>query len=251
MGIIMNSDPAAVPDTRVRFTIRSLMAFVALACVILSQRSDTAVILTVCALPGLALCSARWLWLRGRRQGAAVCFLTLAISTNAFYAACCVIPSHLLRVVLCVAWMFLVIPTLVGFGVVWAALAPSESRHSSNSPAVAWLCVILLTTIPLLTLWTLWPLRFAFAFAKPSIELLADQTAVGGAISFPCSVGLLRVVGSSVDPATGNVRITLMSDHNGRYGFLRLGAGVSREQALTVGSQCEHLGARWWYEAEE
>jgi hypothetical protein len=53
-----------------------------------------------------------------------------------------------------------------------------------------------MAALPILTLWTFWPLRVAFLAAEPSMERLVKQLAAGKPIGFPRRVGVFRVMGT-------------------------------------------------------
>ena len=79
----------------------------------------------------------------------------------------------------------------------WASLATAADAVPRRSPVFAWILVVLLTVVPLVTLWTLWPIRLLFLAARPEMEQLADQAVAGqrlrrAAIGSACSSSPVR-----------------------------------------------------------
>ena len=168
--------------------------------------------------------SAQWLIFRENRHLAGFCFWVLGTLTNALYAALCVVPELYVLLVLVLGWMLIVAPTVGGLGRGWAILSTGDGVvRRSRSVVASW--VFLVVTLPMITLCTLWPLRIAFASAKPTLERLADQAAGGNVIGFPQQAGLFRIVASAVDAASGNVCLFTDSTPNASAGFVRIRPG--------------------------
>ena len=65
--------------------------------------------------------------------------------------------------------------------------------------------------------------RVARQVSKPALNRLADRIADGRAPGRPVRAGLFMVVGSIIDPVTGNVGLITDPDASGRSGFVRSG----------------------------
>jgi hypothetical protein len=100
---------------------------------------------------------------------------------------------------------------------------------------VAWSLVIVLAALPLTMVFTPWPFRLAFLASKPAHNRLADRVAVGQAPRRQVSAGLFMVVGSIIDPASGNIGLIIDSDPSGRSGFVRFGRGFNMPQERRYG----------------
>jgi hypothetical protein len=121
---------------------------------------------------------------------------------------------------------------------------------------LAWPLVLVLALLPLSMLITFWPFRLAFLASRPAIERLADRVAAGHAVTSPEWTGLFRVVGSVVDPSTGNVGLVIDPDPSGRSGFVRVGVDpsvlVGRSNGPFYNLDFDlQLSERWWYECED
>jgi hypothetical protein len=85
---------------------------------------------------------------------------------------------------------------------------------------------------------------------------VADRVGVGQAVTSPEWVGLFRVVGSAVDPSTGNVGLIIDPDPSGRSGFVRLSPGPNKPGGRRNGPFRNlnfdlQLRGRWWYGRED
>src|SRR5262245_6908130 len=104
---------------------------------------------------------------------------------------------------------------------------------------------------------TPWPLRLAFLASRPAMERLADRVAAGRAVTSPEWAGLFQIVGSAVDPTTGNVGLITDPDPAGRSGFVRLSPAVRVDgpywnyRPFVNLNINEHLTGPWWYQNED
>src|SRR5262249_9180480 len=69
---------------------------------------------------------------------------------------------------------------------------------------------------------TRWPFHLAFVASTQAMDRLADRVAAGQGIANPEWAGLFRVVGSAVDPSSGNVGLIIDPDTSGRSGFVHV-----------------------------
>jgi hypothetical protein len=238
---------------RLRFTIGSLMIAVAVAAVLLALGNVWGVIAVVLSIPCLALIGSLWLFFRGHRRVAGIVFWGLAIAINALYLVCCSAPNLYLIMPLHFASLVIAVPMIAGPGVAWVRLATREGEVPRRSGLAAGLSVFGLAMLLLLTIGTLWPLHFAFAISKPSLDRLADQVAAGKAVGFPRQAGLFRVRGAAVDPGSGDVGLMIEPHPSGPSGFVRLGTGVYRGAGAPIaGSDLRiDLGASGWSYRED
>jgi hypothetical protein len=203
-----------------QFTIRSLSITIAVIAGMLALPDPWRGIAFALSLPCLALFYARWLDAQGLWGIAGICFWIMAILINVLYATLSIHPGlHLL--LLCVAWFVLVLPTLAGFGIAWARLATRGDGDRRHTPTRAWLSVIVLTLMPLVTAGTAWPFQLRFLMAKPALERLADRAAAGQVLTTPQWAGPYLIAGSAVDPTSGNVGLMIDTNPNGPSGFVR------------------------------
>jgi hypothetical protein len=233
---------------RLQFTIRSLMIAVVVVAGLLRGLGLTVIGLS---LPFLAVVGAQWLVFRGQRRFAAFGFWLAATLTNVLYAASCVAPDAYLLPALFLGWMIIAGPTIGSLGAAWVTLATRQCATPRRSSPAAWSAVIVLSIMPLGTLWTLWPLHLAFVASRPSLEHLADQAAAGQASGFPRWAGLFRVAASAVDSATGNVGLMIDPNPSGPTGFVRVRPGTSRNRTGPFGWDDLDVDLRWGWEYRE
>jgi hypothetical protein len=241
----------AVRFPRFRFTIRSFMIGVVVGAGLLALPNGLGLMVIALSFPCLAPIGAQWLVFRGKRHLAAFGFWSLAILTNVLYAAAGVAPDAYLLPALFIVWMVIAAPVIGSIGAAWAMLATRQGAVPRRSPPLAWLAVIALSVMPLVTLWTLWPLHLAFRTARPNLEHLADQVAAGQAPGFPRWAGLFRIAGSAVDTATGNVGLLIDPNPNGPTGFVRVSPGTSRNRAGPFGWDDLDVDLGWGWEYRE
>jgi hypothetical protein len=240
---------------RPRFTILRLMAVVALVAVFRWLLRQPDGMPFAVALGGGVLALTCWAVVRGRCRPAAVSFGASVVVANGLVAPLCVY-CHGSGWPGVYVGLFCGIPMALGFGIAWAVAATRRDTPRARSPRVlrAPLFVLLLAVsaavTPLITLWTLWPLRVAFLVSSPALERLADRVAAGQAPPFPIRAGLYRIVGCATDPCTGNIALITDANPGGREGFVRyqLGTPHGPFSSLWMGM---NLSRRWAFEMEE
>jgi hypothetical protein len=239
-----------MPLGRQQFTIRSLMIVVLIVAGLLALPGGYGLIVLACSLPCFGLMGAQWLVYRGHRRLAALGFWTLATVTNLAYAASCVAPDIYLVGPLFLG-LLVIMPPVTGLGVAWARLATAASPR--RSPPSAWLSVMVLCALPLVTLWTFWPLRVAFLAVKPALDRVADQVAAGQAGAFPQWVGPFRVARAAIDPGSGNVGLMIDPNSNGPTGLVRVRPGTPPDRRGPFGGDdlLVDLGWGWEYREED
>jgi hypothetical protein len=212
---------------RVRFTIRGLLIAVVVIAGLLALPGRWGVLAILLFLMCLSVITARWLFLQGNRRLAAFGFWIPAILVNLLFAASCVSPEIYFLGSLTLAWLLIVMPSIAGFGITWALLAIRRGEARRRSRSVAWLSVIATSLMPVVMVWSHWPLHLAFLASRPALEHLADQVASGQAVVFPRWVGPFRIAGSAIDPVTGNVGLMTYPNPSGPTGFVRVGPGTT------------------------
>lgn len=237
---------------RLRFTIRGWMAVMPVvacffACV--SFWGALPILLVLLAVPCVAVLTGQWFLFRRQQKRAAVCWGCVATLVNGLYVAICTFPDSYLLSFAAIAWLFLVVPSILGLGGPWAVLATRDQAIPRRTPGLAWLLVCSLTLAPLVTLWTLGPLRLFFFAARPAMDGLADQTVAGRPVGGPQWIGVFRFRGSFDDAVTGDMGLLVEPNPNHPSGFVREGARRSWNASRRVcGSNLRiHLGGDWWY----
>lgn len=238
---------------RVRFTIRTLMVAVLAVAGLLALPNGLGLIMLVSCLPCFAMIGGQWLVFRGHRHLAALGFWSLATLTNVLYAASCLAPDIYLLAPLFFGWLIIGATTVGALGAAWARLAIQEGALPRRRPRTVWMSVIALCLLPLVTLWTFWPLRLAFLTFRPALDRLADQVAAGQAASFPRWVGPFRVARSAVDPVSGNVGLMIDPNPNGPTGLVRVRPGdpPDRSGPFRWDDLLVALGWGWEYREED
>ncbi len=246
-----------VPATKapgVRLTIRGLMVVIAIVAGLFALPDWLQATVVLLSLPCLVLFAAWQLFLWGRLRATAISFWSLAIAVNVVFAALCTIPGSLTSLFF-VAWLFILLPMIAGFGTTWAILTARDGMARRLSRPVAWLLVIVLAVMPGVTAWTAWPLRLVFLAARPAMERLANQVAAGQAVTFPQWVGPFQVVGSKFDPGTGGVALLTDRNPGGPSGFVRFrgSASVTSNCHYTIRGDWFHVGLadEWCYHEED
>ena len=227
---------------RPKFTIRSLMIAVAIVAGLLALPGGYREVAAVLTLPCLALYTARRLLAGGHRRLAANIFWSLAIPVNVLFAACCAYPG-MISVFLIFIWLFVIMPTLVGFGATWAVLATRRAEVPRHSHQLAWMWVVVLAVMPGVTALTVWPFRLRFLTARSALERIADQIEAGQSVTFPQDAGLFSVVASRVDAQTGGVALLIDPNPNGPSGFVR-----HKDPLITGKYGCfRPIRGDWWH----
>jgi hypothetical protein len=169
--------------------------------------------------------SAVWRAFRDFRRLAALVFFVLAGSTGIVCAGASLLGPDWAGGVLMFLACFLTFPFLVGLGAAWATASTRRNTRRRRSPLFAWPLAVILALLPVSMLITFWPFRLAFLASENALSRLADQVAAGNAPQRPVWAGVFRIVGSAIDPATGNVALVTDADPAGRAGFVRYRLG--------------------------
>jgi hypothetical protein len=241
--------------TSLRFTIRSMMITVAIVAVFLGLYELMGDLLLV-ALFGVAyvcLIGLLWWMFRDFRRLSALCLGISAGATNFSCFLLCIYLANLDGFVVALIIWFATLPLILGAGSAWALKSTRRNAVGRRSPLWVWPLVVGLAVLPLTMVITLWPLWLAFRVSQPALERLADRVANGQVLVTPEWAGLIRVVGSAVDSATGNVGLVVDPNPNGRSGFVRLGPGVPPGQTAGpfFNQSVNSLGGRWSYQEED
>jgi hypothetical protein len=254
-----NTKPAATEEPAPGATPRSarapglrisdLMVLTAIAaCLLAMPRLFSVGILL--ASPLIAPFLARRIVARRERKPAAYYFGTFAAAINVLYITSCFSPVYYAMVALCLGWAFFAIAPTFILGSVWASLATAVDAVPRRSQSFVWSVVLVLAVMPLITLWSLWPIRLLFFAARPEMERLANQAVAGHALGRAESVGLFHFASTRFDPASGDVALLSEPDSIYPTGFLwkRSGATASRAGCGMCGSNMSvYLGHGWWY----
>jgi hypothetical protein len=241
--------------TSLRFTIRSMMITVAIVAVFLGLYELMGDILLVALfnVAYLGLIGVWWWMLRGFRRLSALCLGISAVAANFSCFVLCIYFATMMGMFVALMIWLASFPFILGAGSAWALKSTRRNAVGRRSPLWVWPLVVGLAVLPLTMIITLWPLRLAFRVSQPSLERLADRVANGQVLFNPQWAGLIRVVGSAFDSATGNVGLVVHPDPSGRSGFVRLGPGVPPGQTAGpfFNQSVKSLGGRWSYQEED
>ena len=122
------------------------------------------------ASPLIAPFLARRISARRERKPAAYYFGTFAAAINVLDITSCFSPVYYAMVALCLGWAFFAIAPTFVLGSVWALLATAADAVPRRSQSFVWSVVLVLAVMPLITLWSLWPIRLLFFAARPEME---------------------------------------------------------------------------------
>jgi hypothetical protein len=236
----------------IRFRLWQIMiAVMAVALLLALPDGWGMIVLPALAIPFLGTTYALCLVFRKRRRLAMFAFWLPAALSNVLFAALCVSPEVYLLGFAFFVWLIFILPTTAVFGVAWAVLATREGSVWHRFPPGAWLAVVALAVLPLVTLWSFWPLRLAFLTVRPALNRLADQVAAGAGPSFPQWVGPFRVARSAVDPASGNVGLMIDPNPNGPTGLVRVCPGIPPNRRGPIGWDDLQVDLGWGWEYRE
>jgi hypothetical protein len=213
----------AMRRSLLRFTIRSLMIAVAVVAILLVVPLSVTLVIAF-GLSYLALIARLWWMFRDFRRLSACCFLLVAAPSNIVCAALCIWALGPYGTILNFLVWLLAFPIMLSTGLAWAGAAPRRIARPRRSSWLAWPLILVVAFLPLSMLVTFWPFRLAFLASRPAMERLADRVAAGRPVIGPEWAGVFRVVGSVVDPASGNVGLVTDLNPSGRSGFVRAGA---------------------------
>ncbi len=236
---------------RARITIARLMIAIAVVAVLLALPAVVCVVVIALFVPCLSTVGARWLVFRRRRRLAVFSFWVAASTTNLFVAFFCIAPNMNSNAFSLVPVALLVIatPTILALGTAWMLLSTRDEAVRPASRGAAGFSVLVLAVLPVVTLWTLWPLRLAFVAARPGLDRLANQVAAGMPVRFPRQVGLFMVAAPTVAPVTGHVGLMIDTNGASSTGFVRLNPrAVPGTYGPFLGVNFDvYLGGGWWY----
>ncbi len=241
---------------RLQFTIGSLMIGVLLVGVLLTlfrvENVLVFIIPVVVLFPLVAVLA--WQMVRHQRGWAEWCFWSSAITVNVVVAALCAFFWNMGAMAVIFGLSYFGIPMILGFGAARAGLVSHCKATSNRWEFFPWAIVLVMGFASPTMILTNWPLRLAFLVSRPAFDRLADRVASGMVLRQPEWAGLYLVVGSAVDPATGNVGLVINPDPSGRSGFLRLGKDVTPEhrQGPFYNFNTDlRMNTRWWYQDED
>jgi hypothetical protein len=142
--------------------------------------------------------------------------------------------------------MALGVPIILGSGAAWAVAASRPGTERRRPAWVVWPLVVIAVSIAVSIPLSHWPLRLSFQVCRGGFDRLADRVAAGESVGFPARVGLFVVVGSAIDPATGNVGLVTDSRGGGESGFARAsGPGPRRPGPFGALNWDIDLGGGW------
>jgi hypothetical protein len=250
--ILIIEDPYT-RSRRPRYTIGGFMILIAVVAGLCALPTGLALLLIPLSIPCLAVAIARRMFLRRRLRLAAYSFWGLAIAINTLTAFSCITPnSHLLRPIF-LGLIFIGLPTIVALGTAWAVMFARQSSVTRQTSDAAGMAIFVLTILPIVTLWSLWPLHLAFLISRPAMTRLADQVAAGMAVEFPQRIGLFSVVSAAVSPVSSDVGLMLKPSPRGLTGFVRARPGSApKSNGLIAGSNLNvGLGDGWSYREDD
>ena len=180
---------------------------------------------------------------------AAYGFWGMAIPINFLTALSCITPNSNMLLPIFLGLLVVGIPWIAALGTAWAVLFARQRSVSPRMRDGAGMAVFFLAVLPIVTLWTLWPLHLAFLTARPTMERLADQIAAGNPVVFPRQAGVFVVSAAVVDPFAGNVGLMIDPNPNGPTKFVRSGPNSVRNPNSPIrGSNLNvDLGGGWSY----
>ncbi len=242
-----------------RFKIRTMMIATAVVATLLAA----AVVPGFAALlmmSGFVLCwiaVAFGLWGQLRtvnRQSRRGFGIAAALTNGASHLASVAVPMIGLTAFFLILFVCLILTSVVvGFGAAWFTATNRDRSVLRASSVIRLLLVLALSLAPLAIPFTQWPLRLAFLGSRPALERLANQVALGTAITKPRWAGAFRVLGSTVDRASGNVGLITAHVSSDRFGFERFGPRGSpgRSGAFYYLSSEVQLNQKWRYGEED
>ena len=240
----------------VQFTIRSLMFAVAIAASLLAASVSPTGLVVAFGLTYLLLIGVTWWMFHGFRRLSALSFGVVAALNNILSAGLCIHRLNMGGVMLMFLVWLLAFPIVFGAGAAWATAVTRRAARPHRSPFLAWPLVLVLAILPLTMLLTHWPFHLAFLASTPALDRLADRVDAGQHIASPEWAGLFHVVGSAVDPSSGNVGLIIDPDPSERSGFVRargaasVPAGPSRGPFYNLDLDLK-LCERWRYQCED
>ena len=233
------------------FTIRGLMIAVGVVAASLALPAPAMAMAAWLLFVGSAEFLAWWLHSRDLPGMAGLCFWIPATLVNGLYLALSLSPVGLLPEMLCLAWLLLVLPTLLGFGIAWARLATRGDGDRQAPTSRAWASAAAMILMPLVTAWTVWPFQVRFLLARPALERLADRVAAGQAIPTPVSAGPFTFAKVVLEPVSGNVGLMIDPSPSGPSGFVRCSGSDACHRVFRGDWYHLVLGGGWHYHEED
>jgi hypothetical protein len=242
-----------------RFTIRTMMIATAVVAALLAAAvvPGFAALLMLAAfvLCWIAVGFGLWGQLRNVPRQARQGFVFTAVLINGIsHLASIAVPMIGLTLSLLTVFICLILTSVVvGFGAAWLTATARGRSILRGSSALRLAVVIVFSGAPVAIPFTQWPLHLAFRGSRPALEQLAGRVALGAAVTKPCWAGAFRVVGSTLDPATGNIGLITAQDLSGRRGFERFGprGGPGKNGALYNLAPEIQLSEKWRYGEED
>lgn len=247
--ILIIDDPFP-QSPRPRFTIGRVMVAIAVVAALLSLPVQLSVIIIAFSIPCVAVGVAPLLVDRRRLRLAAYAFWGMAIPINCLTALSCITPNSNLLLPIFLGLLVVGIPWIAALGTAWAILFARQRSVSPRTRDGAGMAVFFLAILPIVTLWTFWPLHLAFLIVRPTMEHLADQIAAGNTVAAPRRVGVFVVSAAFADPFAGSV--VLLTDPSPNWGarFVRSGPNSAPGQLSPFGKSKLNvqLGGGWSYQ---
>jgi hypothetical protein len=248
---IMEDPFARAP--RARFTIARIMIAIAVVAGLLALPLQLSLIIIALAIPCGAVGIARRLVYRRQLRLAAFGFWGVAIPLNFLTVLSCIAPNSYLLIPIFLGLVALGIPTIAAIGTAWALLFARQKSVSPRTRDGAGMAVFFLAVLPIVTLWSFWPLHLAFMASRPTMDRLADEVAAGKPVFFPRRAGVFVVFDGNVNPVTGDVGLMIDSNPNRPSGFVRTSpVSASGPGSPIVGSNLNvELGGGWSYREDD
>jgi hypothetical protein len=236
-----------------RFKIGTFMVAVAVIAVLLVGLRFWPALIALFLGGCIALSQGLWRSAKRFKRLPVVAFGVAGVSLNLFCWAVSMTGSYTLVVVLGVLPCLIGTAVVFAFGAAWCAASAPGVTISGHSRALRLAVVAIISIAPLTMLLTRWPFRLAFLVSRPALERLADQVVAGAPVTSPRWAGVFVIVGSAIDPNTGNVGLLTHPDSSGRSGFERYGARGSRGAAGAFYNfwSVTELDANWRFAEED
>jgi hypothetical protein len=238
----------------IQIRIRSLMGGIgALAGIITVYRQlGWEFVIGLCIGAVMAAATARSL--TGKQGLSWWCFMSSATVANLMSFLIIIYYRNIYGYIIFFFLLILLVPTLFGSGVAWAATITAPTTTNRRSAVFSWALVFALGLMPFSMTYKSWPLRAAFIVSMSAMSLLADRVAARQPIPIPVRAGVFTVVDTALDPGTGNVALILDLDPAGRTAFVRIGSlalpGRRLGPLYSLFAE-EYMYGRWWHQQED
>jgi hypothetical protein len=178
-------------------------------------------------------------------------FWVAALVTNLIVAFFCIAPNmnSVAFSLVPVALLVIATPTIVALGTAWLVMSTRDETNPRPARNVAGCSVLAPAVLPIVTLWTLWPLHLAFRAARPDLERLVNQVAAGRPVRFPRRVSLFNLTAAAVVPRSGHVGLRIYANGANGTGLVRINAGaIPKTYGPFLGVNFDvYMGGGWWY----